>query len=129
MPPKGTTHSAETRAKLAESHRGEKCNFWRGGISFEPYCIKFNDEFKERVREFFGRGCAECGSPENGERLHVHHVNYHKDSCCAEDVAPLFVPLCRSCHAKTNFNREYWEERFTALINEQYGGQCYLPKQ
>jgi hypothetical protein len=26
---------------------------WQGGISFEPYCILFNNEFKERVREFW----------------------------------------------------------------------------
>src|SRR5208337_386546 len=29
---------------------GEKSPGWKGGISFEPYCIKFNKEFKERVR-------------------------------------------------------------------------------
>lgn len=108
---------------------GENNPNWRGGVSYEPYCVKFNNEFKERVREFFGRVCVECGAPENGVRLSIHHVNFRKDSCCAEDVTPLFVPLCQACHGKTQGNREYWEARFTALINERYGGRCYLPKQ
>ena len=29
----GKRHSEKTRIKISESHRGEKCNFWKGGIS------------------------------------------------------------------------------------------------
>lgn len=130
---KGHPTSDETKRKISKAVKGKHCGpdhwSWRGGVSFEPYCVKFNDEFKERVREFFGRKCAECGVPENGVRLSVHHVNYHKDACCTEGVAPLFVPLCPGCHSRTHGNREFWEARFTSLIVEQYGGQCYLPKQ
>lgn len=127
---KGRVRSEEHCRKISESKKGCKHPQWLGGISYQPYCEKFNSEFKERVREFWGRHCVECGcdESENGARLAVHHVNFRKDACCAEDVVPLFVPLCRSCHTRTNTNREYWESRFTALINEQYGGQCYLPK-
>lgn len=112
-----------------KKHRGENSPMWKGGISYEPYCVLFNDEFKERVRNFFGRICVECGKTEedNCERMSVHHVNFDKETCC-NDEKPLFVTLCKSCHAKTNYNREYWEEKYTTLINEKYGGQCYLPK-
>lgn len=142
----GKTHTPEARAKISKglqghqvspetiekircAQSGERAWNWQGGISYEPYCVKFNNAFKERVREFFGRKCAECGAPENGTRLHVHHVNYHKGSRRAEGVPPLFVALCQSCHARSNHGREYWEEHFTTMINEQYGGQCYLPKE
>lgn len=143
---KGKFVSEETRKKLAAVPHlrgpdhprygkpgmiGEKNPRWKGGVSFEPYCVKFNNEFKERVREFFGRKCVECGMPEieNGRKLDVHHVNYRKDACCEDHVIPLFVALCQGCHVKpTHEDREYWEERFTTLINEEYGGQCYLPK-
>lgn len=108
--------------------KGPRSPAWRGGISFEPYCPKFNNDFKERVREFFGRVCAECGAPEEDRKLSVHHVNFRKDACCEETVIPLFVPLCQSCHTKTNVDREYWETRFTTLINEKHGGKCYLPR-
>lgn len=116
--------------KKWSSHKmsGSNNHSWMGGISYEPYCILFNNEFKERVRTFFKHKCVECGKPQENKKLHVHHVNYHKDSCCDKNIIPLFVALCHQCHTATNFNREYWEKRFTKLINEKYGGKCYLPK-
>lgn len=139
---RGVHPSPETRLKMSLSHKGKKQTAdwvrkriqlgennsnWRGGISFEPYCPKFNDEFKERVRAFFGHQCIECGTPQNGYKLHVHHVNFNKNTCC-DNTIPLFVPLCRKCHLKTNINREYWTQHFTDIINQNFGGVCYVPK-
>lgn len=123
-------YSSEVHSELCKARILDKHPRWLGGISFEPYCVLFNREFKDRVRDFFGRKCVECGKTEEeeGKKLSVHHVNFRKDSCCAEDAPRLFVSLCASCHAKTNTNRDYWEEYFTTMINEQYNGQCYLPK-
>ena len=98
---------------------------WKGGISFEPYCPKFNNEFKERVRAFFGYYCVECGSSQLKQKHGVHHVNFDKMTCC-NDAIPLFVPLCRSCHGKIQTNRPYWEQHFTDMINNRYGGKCYF---
>lgn len=124
----GKSHSIETRRKLSEINSGEKSILWKGGISFEPYCQKFNREFKDRVRAFFGQKCIECGMTreENNQALDVHHVNYDKMTCC-NDVKPLFVALCRPHNSMANYNREYWEEHYTTIINEKYGGRCYLP--
>ena len=128
----GKHHSEESRRKISESHIGKSCgeksHFWKGGISFEPYCPKFNKEFKERVRAFFGFQCVECGTPQNGMKLHVHHVNFNKKSCCDSSV-PLFVSLCQLCHLKTNFNRDHWEQHFTEIINNYYEGKCYLTQE
>ena len=132
---KGMHRSEETRRKMRENHadyNGEKNHQWKGGISFEPYCPKFNDEFKERVRIFFGRTCQLCDHIwQPGEKkLAVHHVNYHKDSCCDSSIIPLFVPVCPgSCHTKTGHNRIFWEYWFTEMINHLYGGKCYVDKQ
>lgn len=126
----GRHMSEETHMRISMSlkgkMRGEKCPNWKGGVSFEPYCPKFNKEFKERVREFFGRKCVVCGKSEeeNKIRLSVHHVNYNKMTCC-DDTKPLFVALCVSCHTKTNFNTSCWEEYFTGLIEQKYNGACY----
>jgi hypothetical protein len=126
---RGIGHSEETRRKMAVSRvglkAGDKNHFWKGGVSFEPYCPKFNNAFRERVREFFGRVCVECGTPENGTKLCVHHVNFNKMTCC-DDTRPLFVALCPSCHARTNHNREYWEEHFTNMVINYYEGRCYI---
>ena len=108
---------------------GEHSPQWKGGISFEPYCILFNKEFKERVRAFWGNKCPVCGKIEEESRkaLCVHHVGYDKEVCC-NDNERLFVPLCRSCHAKTNTNRDEWEEYFTHMISI-HGGKCYYTKE
>ena len=119
--------SAECQHK---SMVGEKASGWKGGVSFEPYCILFNNNFKERVRAFFGNKCIICGKTkeENGRLLCVHHVNYDKETCC-NDSDRLFVSLCNSCHVKTNSNRDYWQEYFTKMINEEYDGKCYYTKE
>lgn len=125
---RGRKHlSEEAKAKLSELRKGENNPQWKGGVSYEPYCPKFNNEFKERVRAFFGHKCVECGAPQNGKLLAVHHVNFNKKACCDNSI-PLFVPLCASCHSKTNTHRDHWQEHFTTLINEKYGGQCYILK-
>jgi hypothetical protein len=127
---KGRKLTEQTKQKMHDAQCGEKSHMWKGGKSFEPYCVKFNNEFKERVRNFFGRKCVECGKMEkdNGKKLSVHHVNFNKQTCC-DDTIPLFVPLCASCHSKTNTNRDYWEKHFITMIDEQYGGKCYTEKE
>ena len=130
---KGVQCSEETRRKISESNKrntGKDASNWKGGISFEPYCPLFNNNLKERVREYFNRHCYLCNMREddNGSKLCVHHANYDKMVCC-NDVKPLFVPLCRSCHTRTNGNREFWEEYFTASLNFLTDGECHLPKE
>ena len=107
---KGKTLTDETKRKISEAKKGDKNHFWKGGISFEPYCIKFNKAYKESVRELFGRKCFLCGKTEedNGKKLDVHHVNYNK-ACGCDSTLCICVPLCHSCHMKTNGNRDYWE--------------------
>ncbi|MCK4526208.1 hypothetical protein KAW18_02455 [candidate division WOR-3 bacterium] len=123
----------EHKQHISDNHAdqsGEKSGMWKGGISNLPYCEKFDDDLKERVRNFFGRCCYVCGMNEtdNGRKLDVHHVNYNKMVCC-NDVKPLFVPLCRSCHGKTQKDREYWEEFFTVSINYLTNGECFTKKE
>jgi len=92
---------------------------WQGGTSFEPYCPKFNESFKELIREKFGRICFLCPTTEeeNGKKLAVHHVNYNKD-CLCDGPNCEFVPLCNTCHGKTNFNRDFWTDLITSKLNE-----------
>lgn len=116
----GKHPSEETRKKMSEASRGEKGSNWKGGVSFGQYCPKFNDAFKESIRDKFDRTCFLCPTTEKEQmddmrsrgkipsRLSVHHVNYNKD-CLCDDSDCEFVPLCIQCHAKTNSDREYWE--------------------
>lgn len=103
---------------------------WRGGITNEEYCHKFNENLKRRVRAFFGNKCFLCGKLEkkNGKALAVHHVNYNKNACC-DSTKVMLVPLCFECHGKTNNNREYWEDYFEKILKEQYNYKCYFTKE
>ena len=154
---KGRVFTEETRKKLSDSHigtegywlgkhfseahianisksckgkNGELSSQWKGGVSFLPYCEKFDNDFKERIREFFGRCCYICGKNkiDNGQKLDVHHVTYNKDTCC-DNTKPLFVPLCQSCHMKTLKNREYWEEFFSISLKCLTNNKCFYTKE
>jgi hypothetical protein len=130
----GTVFTEEHRKNISKCKQGvyvrEKNPNWMGGISYEPYCPKFNDEFKERCRAFFKYTCVCCGKTqeENKERLSIHHVGYNKNVCC-DNTPPLFASLCRSCHAKTQHNREYWEEVLTNKILLEHDGKSYFTKE
>lgn len=131
--------SKEHRAKLAiaaAKRTGEKCPMWRGGISFEPYCPKWNNDLRNRIRAFFGHVCVICGKTQNENsakggrirRLHCHHVEYNKQACC--DGKPVhFAALCDSCHSKTNHDRVRWESMIHIIIDEVYGGRSYFTKE
>ena len=148
----GKHHSKESKEKMRQSHlgiplsekhkrslcvsmgkrnqRGENNPAWKGGVSFEPYCEKFNDAFKEKIRNKFDRTCFLCNRTEeeimkemesdNKEihRLSVHHVNYNKN-CLCNDSECEFVPLCISCHIKTNTDRKYWETFLMKKLKER----------
>lgn len=143
----GKHHTKETKEKISRTRKENGLSVgafnpnWRGGTSFEPYCILFNEEFRERVREFWDRKCVICGKTEteqmnemknNGKvpfRLSVHHVTYDKDTCC-DDSAPLFVALCVSHHSKTNFNEEYWQNEIKRIIySKSIDGKCFYTKE
>lgn len=107
-------HNISIRAP-PENFRGSKNPAWKGGITEQKYCYKFNDQFKEYIRDKFNRTCYICEKTEDDldRKLDVHHIDYNKSSICnGKEFA--FVPLCHSCHAKTNGNRWYW---FNLLIN------------
>lgn len=131
---KGIIFTKKHLNNLSKAHIGIQAGKnhpnWQGGISYEPYCILFNKEFKERVREYWKRKCILCDKTEkmNGEKLCVHHVDY-KETCC-DDSLPLFVALCRTCHSKTNSNRRYWMKYFKKFIYKQdKNGKCFYTKE
>jgi len=130
-------YECNTGLKSRETHRRtmEKLKeswMWYGNVRYCEgirYCEKFNVEFKERVRAYWGYKCVECGSPQNGRKLHIHHVHYDKKMCCNGSPHDV-VPLCQSCHMRTNGNREYWEDRFTELIYQNNtNGKCFFTRE
>lgn len=129
----GRHHTPETKAKISATSTGKRTGQdapgWKGGISFEPYCPKFNRDLRRRIRAFFDHECVLCGKPQSTEyrSLSCHHVNYSKSACC--DGKPVhFAALCRSCHGKTNGDREQWAAILHRTIEEIWQGRSYYTK-
>ena len=102
-------------SEFMKTRIGEKANNWRGGLSFEPYSFEFNNQLKYKIRERDNFICQfpNCGIKENGRVHDCHHINYTKKDSKPENL----ITLCLSCHMKTNFNREYWQNYFEMKEN------------
>lgn len=77
------------------------------------YPNKFNKILKESIRERDNHVCQICGksAKDNGRKLDVHHIDYDKNN-----LDPInLIALCRSCHIKSNYNREVYIEYFKIL--------------
>ena len=120
--------SEECQRKYFGEHQfGENNPAWKCGISFEPYCPKFNSDKREEIREKYGRKCFICGKSEEetGRKLSCHHVDYNKNQGCGDNKWAL-VPLCGSCHSKTNNNRKIWEVliKYKLWCEKQHDSKC-----
>jgi len=81
---------------------------WQDGKSFEEYPIEWEEKRRLAIR-YWGNICHVCGSKEN---ICVHHINYDKEDCRIMNL----IPLCRSCHTKTNMNRILWHKIFICNV-------------
>lgn len=90
---------------LIKRFTGKNNPNWNGGVSFEPYCNKFNHELKERIRNKQNRSCFLCGKSEiqNERRLSIHHIDNDKTQGCNGSKWKL-VALCMSCHLGVHRN-------------------------
>ena len=107
----GIIPSQETRDKMKKNHAdvsGEKNHFWQGGKSFEPYSVDWTETLKRSIRERDKYTCQLCGEPQGDIAHCIHHIDYNKLNSNTDNL----ITLCRSCHQKTNFNREYWKKYF-----------------
>lgn len=87
---------------------------WQGGISFLPYCKKFNRELKEKIRIRDNCICQLCGIIQTNRKHDVHHIHYDKQNCY-----PDLICLCHDCHVKINHNRKFYEELFMNKLNDR----------
>lgn len=107
---KGQKLSEETKRRIKENNskywlgkKGTKHPAWKGGISSNSYSDDWTKTLRRAVRERDNYICQICSKYGDG----VHHIDYNKQN---DDLNNLIV-LCKSCHTKTNFNREIWKKK------------------
>lgn len=96
-----------------EYHRGAKHHCWKGGASFEPYPPEFNSKLKQTIRQRDNHSCQICGIAEEDEdaMLTVHHIDYDKGNLEPSNL----ITICKSCHGKTNWQRDEWQAILIAV--------------
>jgi len=88
-------------------NKGENHPRYKGNAKKRyAYSYIFYKMRKEIIKEFMGK-CLICGK----EATPVHHVDYDKENNSKYNL----VLLCRSCHAKTNTDRDIWKVRIWHL--------------
>lgn len=102
---KGTANFCSNKCKY-EFMQKENSPTWKGGLSFEPYGLDFDNKLREQIRKRDGYRCQECFRHQNelGYKLPVHHIDFNKTNSIPENL----IALCRNCHTQTNWNREDW---------------------
>ena len=104
---KNLTHEKDNRVLSKED-----CHLWKGGISFEPYGLEFNNQLREQIRLRDSYRCQECFRHQDELRtksnrkykMNIHHIDFNKQNNNPDNL----ISLCRNCHAQTLFNREHW---------------------
>jgi len=98
--------------------RAENASNWKGGIAKLPYRYEFNEELKNKIRKRDNYKCRICEKSQEQslieirKKLDIHHIDYSKDNNLEDNL----ITLCRSCHSKTNFKREYWQQYFKLIM-------------
>lgn len=78
---------------------------WNNGSSFYPYSLDWTESLRVEIRKKYNFKCNICGKYGKD----VHHIDYNKKNCSLNNL----ITLCRSCHMKTNHNRNYWGKYFS----------------
>ncbi|MFA5401694.1 MAG: HNH endonuclease signature motif containing protein [Dehalococcoidia bacterium] len=107
----GYHHTEKTKQIISAAHAGENSYLWKGGISKEPYGLKWTNQLKKEIKTRDGYVCQNPNCTQQVKLLDVHHIDYNKKNMDPNNL----ITLCRSCHSKTSHkNRDKW----TRIFNE-----------
>lgn len=98
--------------------KGENSPSWRGGVSCYSYCDIWRDgDYKESIKERDNYRCSNPDCRKISKKLTIHHIDYNKKSCGPENL----ITLCDSCNSRANFDREWHEAWYKAIMYRRYG--------
>jgi len=95
---------------------GENSHYYIDGRSElkQEYSKEWTGLLKEEVKKRDNFTCQLC--KKSYSILAVHHIDYNKKN---SDPSNL-ITLCRTCHAKTNKDRNFWKDFFQKLSFTRY---------
>ena len=97
--------SEEHKQKIRLAHIGEKCNFWKGGITPINQLIRSSAKYEKWRTEVFERDnytCQVCGD-NSGGNLEAHHIKSFADYPELRFIVSNGMTLCKyPCHSKTD---------------------------
>lgn len=114
----GKYHSEETKKKIRKAHKGratpwntgERCNWWKGGISklkiYKHYRNAKYLGWREQVFERDDWTCQKCGnrsSKENPVMIHPHHIKSYTYYPKLRYEIDNGITLCVPCHHQIHF--------------------------
>jgi hypothetical protein len=102
---KGTkrcSHCAKI-GKLSPSYIHGKGNF--------PYPLEFSNCLKKIIYKRDRGICQLCYK----KGYIIHHIDYDKNNNKESNL----ILLCKTCHPKTNYNRDYWYAYFTYIMENR----------
>ncbi len=102
----------EQLLRMSESQKWEKWHNWLWWKSGEPYWTWWTETLKRSIRERDRYVCKLCLLPQWDVAHDVHHIDYDKQNCDPKNL----ITLCKSCHAKTNHNRNKWKKFFEDCV-------------
>ena len=124
----GKHHTEITKQKLKNKwteaiEDGNRCGSnhpnWKGGISDNGYCSNFsNDDFRGMIFKRDGYKCLNPSCLKKSSRLTIHHIDYHKKHCELSNL----ITICVSCNSIANFEREWHESWYSAIVKRRYNG-------
>lgn len=109
----------EWRRKISISKKGSLNPMWKGGYYPKRYCFRFNKVLKDEIRSNYNYTCYECNKVQRSPGLSIHHIDYNYNAGC-NNMKFALLPLCNSCHGKTNFNRWFWFNKYISYWAKPY---------
>ena len=124
----GIEKAKEIKCKLSKSNKGKVLSFeHREKISIgmtlalrksigedkikSIYPSTYNRYIRSLILERDRYLCQICGCG-NPRQLQVHHIDYNKSNCKLGNL----ITICRSCHNKTRFNCDYWQNLLKKIV-------------
>ena len=85
---------------------------WGGGPALGCYPPGWTKKLKEKIKERDDYTCMVCN--ETGKKFCIHHIDYDKNNLKTNNLATT----CKSCHTKTNYNRQSWQAFFAERMKD-----------